>query len=117
MNNIFKLLQLLVSWLTLIMPVLVSAQDPKSISSNKNFKVYQINLQDEINPGLARQLNKAMGSKEAKMADRILMNMNTYGGLLDAADSIRTKLLNSKIPTIVFIDNNAASAGALIAIA
>ncbi len=117
MNNIFKLLQLLVSCLTLIMPVLVSAQDQKSIAGTRNFKVYQINLQDEINPGLARQLNKAMGSKEAKMADRILINMNTYGGLLDAADSIRTKLLNSNIPTIVFIDNNAASAGALIAIA
>jgi membrane-bound serine protease (ClpP class) len=43
--------------------------------------------------------------------------MNTYGGLLDAADSIRTLVLNSKIPVIVFIDNNAASAGALIAIA
>jgi len=43
--------------------------------------------------------------------------MNTYGGLLDAADSIRTIILNSTIPVYVFIDNNAASAGALIAIA
>ncbi|RLD66699.1 MAG: nodulation protein NfeD [Bacteroidetes bacterium] len=42
--------------------------------------------------------------------------MNTYGGLVDAADSIRTKILNSEIPVFVFIDNNAASAGALIAI-
>jgi membrane-bound serine protease (ClpP class) len=43
--------------------------------------------------------------------------MNTYGGMVDAADSIRTKILNSKIPVYVFIDNNAASAGALISIA
>jgi membrane-bound serine protease (ClpP class) len=43
--------------------------------------------------------------------------MNTYGGMLDAADSIRTKILNSPIPVYVFIDNNAASAGALISIA
>jgi len=33
------------------------------------------------------------------------------------ADSMRTKILNSKIPVWVFIDNNAASAGALISIA
>jgi membrane-bound serine protease (ClpP class) len=43
--------------------------------------------------------------------------MNTYGGLLDMADSIRTAILNCKIPVWVFIDNNAASAGALISIA
>jgi membrane-bound serine protease (ClpP class) len=43
--------------------------------------------------------------------------MNTYGGMVDYADSIRTKILGAKEKTIVYIDNNAASAGALIAIA
>jgi membrane-bound serine protease (ClpP class) len=37
--------------------------------------------------------------------------------MLDAADSIRTKILNTDIPIYVFIDKNAASAGALISIA
>jgi membrane-bound serine protease (ClpP class) len=36
---------------------------------------------------------------------------------VSAADSIRTKLLNARVPVHVFIDDNAASAGALIAIA
>ena len=79
--------------------------------------IYQLNIQDEITPGLARKVNKAINTAEQKHADIVLINMNTYGGLLDAADSIRTKILNCKIPTIVFIDHNAASAGALIAIA
>jgi len=35
---------------------------------------------------------------------------------VDAADSIRTKILNCPIPVYVFVDNNAISAGALIAI-
>lgn len=43
--------------------------------------------------------------------------MNTYGGAVLEADSMRTAILNSKIPVHVFIDVNAASAGALIAIA
>lgn len=57
--------------------------------------------------------------EEAKKAnaDAIIINMNTYGGEVLFADSIRTKILNSSIPVYVFIDNNAASAGALIAIA
>ena len=43
--------------------------------------------------------------------------MNTYGGAVLEADSMRTAILNSTIPVHVFIDVNAASAGALIAIA
>jgi membrane-bound serine protease (ClpP class) len=37
--------------------------------------------------------------------------------MLDAADSIRTKILDTEIPVYVFIDKNAATAGALISIA
>ena len=50
-------------------------------------------------------------------ADAVLIQMNTYGGLVDAADSVRTALLGSPIPVWVWIDNQAASAGALIALA
>lgn len=50
-------------------------------------------------------------------AELVLIRLNTYGGLVNAADSIRTMILNSPVPVWVFIDNQAASAGALIAIA
>ena len=50
-------------------------------------------------------------------ADAVLIHMNTYGGQVDAADSMRTAILYNPIPVYVFIDNNAASAGALISIA
>lgn len=79
--------------------------------------VFQFDIKDEISPGVARHVQKALTSAREQQADLILMRMNTYGGLLDAADSIRTALLNTKKPVIVYIDNNAASAGALIAIA
>jgi membrane-bound serine protease (ClpP class) len=52
-----------------------------------------------------------------KNADLILLHLNTYGGMLESADSIRTKILESPIPVLVFIDHNAASAGALISLA
>lgn len=79
--------------------------------------VYRIDIRDEISPGMARLVSKGLKEATHLKADYILLEMNTYGGLLDAADSIRTRLLNSQIPVYVFIDNNAASAGALIAIA
>jgi membrane-bound serine protease (ClpP class) len=79
--------------------------------------VFQFDIKDEISPGVARHVQKALTSAREQESDLILIRMNTYGGLLDAADSIRTALLNTKKPVIVYIDNNAASAGALIAIA
>lgn len=80
-------------------------------------KVLQFDLKDEINPAAWRATRKAFDLAKQTKAEVILINMNTYGGQLDYADSIRTKILNSNIKTIVFIDNNAASAGALIATA
>jgi membrane-bound serine protease (ClpP class) len=79
--------------------------------------VYTISVREEISPGMARKFGKAMQEATALGADKIILHINTYGGLLDAADSIRTAILNSPIPVIAFIDNNAASAGALISIA
>jgi membrane-bound serine protease (ClpP class) len=43
--------------------------------------------------------------------------MDTYGGAVTDADEIRTRILESKIPVYVFINKDAASAGALISIA
>ena len=85
--------------------------------TNAQTKVYQLNLQDEINPAAWRNTKMAFEDAKSKKAEVFIINMNTYGGLLDYADSIRTKILNAEIKTIVFIDNNAASAGALISIA
>ncbi len=79
--------------------------------------VYQFDIRQEIGPPAWRNTQKAIDEAEKMGADYVLIHMNTYGGLVDMADSIRTRLLNAKPTVLVFIDNNAASAGALIAIA
>lgn len=85
--------------------------------SKAQTKVLQVNLKEEIDPSAWRTVRGAFQQAQETHADIILINLNTYGGMLDYADSIRTKIINSPIKTIVFIDNNAASAGALISIA
>lgn len=79
--------------------------------------VYKIDIKKEI--GSTTWLYTKYGFEEAESlkAAAVLIHMNTYGGQVVFADSIRTKILNSDIPVYVFIDNNAASAGALISIA
>ena len=79
--------------------------------------VYLFEIHDEIGPGATRITAAAVEEAIAQNADYILLDLNTYGGLVTDADSIRTRLMKCPIPTIVFIRNNAASAGALISIA
>lgn len=80
-------------------------------------KVYVFDVKEEIGLGVWRKMQKAFEEANEWQADLILLHMNTYGGMVLHADSMRTKILNSKIPVWVFVDNNAASAGALISIA
>lgn len=89
----------------------------KQWPANRPVKVYVCPLQKEIGPAAWRIVKKGFAEAELWHADLVLIHMNTYGGSVDAADSIRTKILNSPVPVYVFIDNNAASAGALISIA
>lgn len=80
-------------------------------------KVYVFELNQDIFPAAWRLVKTAMNAATENNCDYILIKLNTYGGELSVADSIRARLLGSKIPVIVWITQNAASAGALIAIA
>ena len=90
--------------------------EPVNVESQKKL-VYIFPIKENIGAGIWRQTIKAFAEANALKADVIVLHMNTYGGTVLDADSMRTKVLNSRIPVYVFIDNNAASAGALISIA
>jgi membrane-bound serine protease (ClpP class) len=79
--------------------------------------VYRFDIHEEIGPAAWRTTSAAIKEAEALNAGVILLHLNTYGGQVDMADSIRSALLATPVKTIAYIDHNAASAGALIAIA
>ncbi|MDR1645104.1 MAG: nodulation protein NfeD [Tannerellaceae bacterium] len=79
--------------------------------------IYKIDIKREIDQTTQLYLSQGLAEANALNAAGVLIHMNTYGGQVDMADSMRTAILYSPIPVYVFIDNNAASAGALISIA
>ena len=95
---------------------LLTNANAQSLDSLKT-KVYVFNVDEEIAPPVVRRMGKAFAQAKEEKVDLIVLHMNTYGGELSAADTMRTRVMQSKIPVVVFIDNNAASAGALISIA
>jgi membrane-bound serine protease (ClpP class) len=79
--------------------------------------VVVVPLRGEVAPALLTFLRRTVKIAETREASAIIFDMNTYGGRLDAAADIVNALNQSRIPTYTFINTNAGSAGALIAIA
>ena len=89
----------------------------EAIYANNPPIVYKIDINKEISPTTRIYLSNGFQEAKKLNADAILLHLNTYGGTVVDADSMRSAILYSPIPVSVFIDNNAASAGALISIA
>jgi len=83
----------------------------------KGQQVYRFDIKEDIGPNAWRQVKNAYTKAEEANVDLVLIEMNTFGGMVNFADSIRSRILDSPLETVVFINHNAASAGALISLA
>ena len=79
--------------------------------------VYMLRLDDEIGSSTWRYTQQALNEARQRDSELVIVHLNTYGGSVVHADSIRTAIMNYPGPIVAFVDNNAASAGALIALA
>ena len=77
-----------------------------------NIKVYVLRIDDEIGSTTWQYTRNALIEADKQNADMLLVHLNTYGG-----EVLHAALLHYSKPVVAFVDNNAASAGALIALA
>jgi membrane-bound serine protease (ClpP class) len=66
-----------------------------------------------LGPFVARVLERAQEQRAAA----VVLNIDTFGGRVDAAVAIRDSLLRSRVKTVAFVNKRAISAGALITLA
>lgn len=78
---------------------------------------YRIRLDGDIDVAAQRLVVLGLEKATEANADYVLLDLNTYGGAVNAADSIRTAILRYEKPVLVYVNMQAASAGALISIA
>ena len=78
---------------------------------------YRIRLDRNIDRAAQRMVVLGLEKASEVSADYVLLDIDTYGGAVDAADSIRSAILRHEGPVIAFVNMQAASAGALISIA
>jgi membrane-bound serine protease (ClpP class) len=79
--------------------------------------VYVVPIDGTIDLGLAPLLSRTLREAEAAGAAAVVLNINTFGGRVDAAVAMRDSLLNSRLRTIAYVNQRAISAGALISLA
>lgn len=73
-------------------------------------------VEGEIDLGLAPFVARALAEAERTGALAVVLDINTFGGRVDAAVSIRDALMGAGVRTIAFVNPRAISAGALIAL-
>jgi membrane-bound serine protease (ClpP class) len=79
--------------------------------------VHIVVIDGEIDLGLSALLERAVREAEDAGAGALIVRIDTPGGRLDAVLRMRDVLLGAKVPTVAFVDRDAFSAGALVAIA
>ncbi len=104
--------------LTLLMVLVLSSSGySKTDSTTLKKSVYVIPIRENIMPSTWRLTQNCLNDARNRKSDLIIIDMNTYGGIVEVADSIRTAILECDIPVVIFINNQAVSAGALISLA
>tara|TARA_B100000131_G_scaffold322650_1_gene377412 strand:+ start:3986 stop:5344 length:1359 start_codon:yes stop_codon:yes gene_type:complete len=78
--------------------------------------IYVIPIKGDIDMGLPYFIERGIEEAENNNAKFIIFDIDTFGGRVDAATRIKDAILDSKIPTIAFINRRAISAGALISL-
>lgn len=79
--------------------------------------IYLIHVEGLIDNGLHKYIQRGLDQAVKNEASGVVLYIDTFGGLVDAADKIRKVILDSDLNIISYIDKNAASAGALISFA
>lgn len=103
--------------LTLVAMGLASAQFGRVSAADASRAVYVVPIEGIIDLGLAPFVQRVINEAEKSGAAAVVLEINTFGGRVDAAVQIRDTLLRAKVPTIALVNKRAISAGALISLA
>lgn len=104
-----RLYPLFLSLFCLFLPVALHAESAPNI-------IQKITINGEIEHGVVAYVERALKTAQNDGATALIVEINTPGGRVDSALAIKDSLLSAQTPTIAFINHNALSAGALIAL-
>ena len=79
-----------------------------SFANDSSAVFYRIRLDQNIDKAAERLVVKGLQNAQKCNADYVLLDLDTYGGAVDAADSIRTAILRNEKPVIAYVNMQAS---------
>ena len=108
----------LLALLAVLIPALIpSAAVGAEVSTNAAKKVYILPIRDDIMPPLVYLVRRGVKEAMEAKADLLVLDMETNGGRVDTTREIISILNEFKGETVTFVNKDAFSAGAFIAVA
>jgi len=86
-------------------------------SGQESGQVFRIPVQGDIELGLAPFIERSLEQARLAGAAAVVLDIETPGGRVDAAQRIANAIAESEVPVYAFVNRHAYSAGALIALA
>ncbi|MBO8125810.1 MAG: nodulation protein NfeD [Firmicutes bacterium] len=80
-------------------------------------QIYYLTASGTVDNTMYRYISRGIAAAEEEGAEAVLVEIDTFGGLVDSAVNIRDAILESRVPVITFVKQRAWSAGALISLA
>lgn len=96
----------------LMLTVLLALVVPHCVAS----PVVVVPIKGEVSNAQFYFLRRAVKQAEKEKAEALVLDMDTYGGDLEAAVKMLNVLSRTSLPTYTYINDNAGSAGALLAL-
>lgn len=97
--------------------LLALAATARAVPAQARPVVHIIPIHGMIDMGLAPFVQRILDEAARDSVSAVILDINTFGGRVDAAVLIRDALLSSRVRTVAFINRRAISAGALISLA
>lgn len=103
--------------LALLVFPMIGKSDENVSDVRKTPLVFQIPIEDQIEPALLYVIRRGVKAASAADADAIVFSMNTPGGRVDITREILDIIREIDVPVYTFVEQDAYSAGAIIALA
>jgi membrane-bound serine protease (ClpP class) len=88
-----------------------------SVSTSTSPEVDVLHVDGDIVPSVASYIDRGISHAEDHQATAVIIELSTPGGLLSTTEKIVDRILDAKVPVVVYVDRWAGSAGTFITLA
>jgi len=86
-------------------------------SATPSAQIDVLRVERTIVPAVASYIDRGISEAESHQAAAVIIELNTPGGLLSTTENIVDRILDAKVPVVVYVDRWAGSAGTFITLA